>query len=255
MILFFSFIGGLIVGSFANVCIYRLPIDMSLWSPASRCRQCKTLLTFRDNIPVLSFLFLNGRCRSCGVSIAWQYPAVELIMGCLFLFCAAYFSNPFQLLISQVLCFYALTISLIDYRHRIIPDELSLSLAVIALLISPFNPYLEGGWVGVAESFASFLGGGLLLLFLAYLGEFMFKKEALGGGDVKLVAAFGALLGYPGVVFSLLIGSLTGGIVGMGLILIGEKKMGEAIPFGPFLCLGVLVPCFFPSFRAFLVFP
>jgi len=181
---------------------------------------------------------------------------MEIMMGSAFAFCAVYFSESLgRMIIAQLLCFYAFTISLIDYRHRIIPDELSLSLAAIGLFISPVNPLLSGGWPGIVESILSFLVGGGLLLLVAWLGEKIFKKEALGGGDVKLVAALGAILGPYGLFASLLIGSLAGGIVGLALILIGQKKLGETIPFGPFLCLGMLMACFLRMDEAFLVFP
>ena len=170
-------------------------------------------------------------------------------MAALFVFHAWFFMNSFRMmLIADILGFYLVCISLIDYRHRIIPDELSLSMAAIGLGCSFFNPYFEGiVWMRFLTSLAAGLCGGLLMLFLAYAGEKAFKKEALGGGDVKLIAASGTVLGWIGIIGPLLLGSLAGGLAA-GILLIGKKKrFGETLPFGPFLSLGIYVTCLFPS--------
>jgi leader peptidase (prepilin peptidase) / N-methyltransferase len=249
MFYFISFLFGLLFGSFANVCIGRLPLEESIITPRSHCPRCGTPLRVRDNIPLLSFLLLKARCFSCGKPISWQYPLIELTMGLLFVFSAVWF-HPYidRILIFDLLAFYLLTISIIDYHHKIIPDELSLSLLVIGLLISFKNPYL--GRFGLApwlESLAAaFLGGGLMLFF-AWAGEKIFKKEALGGGDIKLIAAFGALLGWNGLVGALSLGSFLGGVIGGALLLMKRKQRGDTIPYGPFLCLGAFISALYPD--------
>jgi len=257
MIPIFSFIIGLIFGSFANVCILRLPEEQSVIRPPSHCPRCDTPLRFQDNIPVVSFLLLKGRCYRCHKSIAWQYPVIELAMACLFMGSALYFRGfLLRALIADTLFFYLLTLSVIDYRHRIIPDELSLSLLAIGLAIGGINPFLRSpGLWGYIESGCAMLLGGLFMLGLAWTGEKVFKKEALGGGDIKLVAAFGALLGWRGLFGSLFLGSLFGGLSGLALLLSGKKQRGETLPFGPFLSLGAFATLFLPPQWLRLIFP
>ena len=245
---------GLAVGSFANVCILRLPKDASLWFPRSRCTQCGKSLKSIHNIPLLSYAFLRGRCYFCRTVISWQYPLIEALMAALFLFHARFFAGSLKsLLIADVLSFYLVAISLIDYRHRIIPDELSFSLAAIGLLVSFSNPYLSGSpGLRFLHSLSAALGGGLLMFLLAYAGQKAFHKEALGGGDIKLVAASAAVLGWAGIVGPLLLGSLLGGGVALGLLLLKKKKLGETLPFGPFLSFGTYITCLFPDWWQWL---
>lgn len=257
MIPILSFLFGLFFGSFANVCILRLPEEQSVIRPPSHCPQCNTPLRFQDNIPVIGFLLLRGHCYRCQKSISLQYPIIELVIAFLFLGSAFYFRGlPVHALIADTLFFYLLTISVIDYRYRIIPDELSLSLLVIGLAISGINPFLQssGRW-GYVESGCAMLAGGLFMLGLAWIGEKVFKKEALGGGDIKLVAAFGALLGWRGLFGSLFLGSLSGGVLGLALLLSKKKQRGETLPFGPFLSLGAFVTILLPPQWLRVIFP
>lgn len=174
---------GLILGSFANVCILRLPEDQSLAFPRSHCPCCHQALKVFHNIPIVSYLVLRGRCAYCGVSISLQYPLIEALMAALFIFHAWFFTEPLRIVLADVLGFYLICISIIDYRHRIIPDELSLSLAIFGFLFSMVNPYLDGPpWMKLLVSVASGLSGGILMYLLAFAGEKAFKKEALGGG-------------------------------------------------------------------------
>lgn len=257
MFYWFSFILGLSLGSFANVCIVRLPEDQSIYKPRSRCPSCKQPIRAVDNIPVLSYLFLRGKCRHCQESISLQYPLIELTMGFLFLFNAWLFQADFMtLFIVELLTFYLLTLSVIDYHHRIIPDELSLSLLTAGLLLAWWNPWLQAkGIRGFIEAFAAGALGCLGMLFVAWAGEKIYKTEAMGGGDIKLVAAFGALLGWKGLLGSLLFGSLLGGVFGLYLILRGKKGRRETLPFGPFLSLGAYLACVLPSDWLMVIFP
>lgn len=241
---FLFFIWGLCLGSFANVCIYRLPLDQSLFFPASHCPHCQKPLKWWDNVPVLGFLLLHGRCRACKKKIAWRYMAVEIAMALAFL-AGAWLplgSSWAVTLIYFWLVFNWITTTVIDIQHRIIPDELSLSMIVFGWAIAAWNPLL-GSTVKarVLQSGTAALGAGGGMLALAWLGEKLFKKEALGGGDVKLLAGFGAVLGWSGAAASLVIGSFAGAFIGLALMAVGKKKMGQTIPFGPFLNIGAVI--------------
>jgi leader peptidase (prepilin peptidase)/N-methyltransferase len=257
MIVILSFLLGLLFGSFANVCILRLPEEQSIIHPPSHCPNCKKRLRPQDNIPLFSFLLLRGRSHCCHQPISWQYPVVEGLIACSFSLCAFYFRGSFmRIVFADVLTFYLLTISIIDYRHRIIPDELSLSLMILGLLTAGLNPFLlSTGYRGYIESTSALLGGGLFMLGLAWGGEKIFKKEALGGGDIKLVAAFGAIMGWHGLFGSLFLGSLLGGVSGLILLLTQKKQRGETLPFGPFLSLGIFAVLFLPPQWIRLIFP
>jgi leader peptidase (prepilin peptidase)/N-methyltransferase len=246
---FVSFVAGLILGSFANVCIWRLPLEQSVVYPKSRCPHCKHAIRWCDNVPVISFVLLKGRCFYCRHPISWQYPLVELALGLLFVLAAWRFQVPWvHLVIVDVMLFYLWTISVIDFHHKIIPDELSLSLLGMGLLTSWFNPYLGTGLLHPSlESLLAALAGGGGMLCFAWLGEKVFKKEALGGGDIKLLAAFGACLGWGGLLGSLVIGSFLGAFAGGALLLLKRKKLGDTLPYGPFLCMGAFFSLFFPN--------
>jgi len=251
-----SIIIGLFFGSFGNVCILRLPADKSVIFPASHCPACGHPLKPIHNIPVLSYLALRGRCGFCQARISWQYPLIEALMATLFAFHAWFFISDLRMIMADILGFYLICITLIDYRHRIIPDELSLSMAAIGLCFSFFSPYIGGvAWMRFLKSLSAGLGGGLLMYGLGYAGEKAFKKEALGGGDVKLVAASGAFLGWIGIIGPLLLGSLSGGLAACILLLAKKKRFGETLPFGPFLCLGIYFTCLFPDWWLSFIYP
>jgi len=170
-------------------------------------------------------------------------------MGVLFLASAAFYSNNLlQAIIFDLILFYLLTISVIDFEHKIIPDELSFSLLGLGLVIAVKNPFLSGGaWTRLGESALAASAGGLFMLLFAWGGEKLFKKEALGGGAIKLMAAIGAVLGVAGLINGLLIGSFLGALVGALLLILKRKKAGETIPYGPFLCFGVFLGCLYPG--------
>jgi leader peptidase (prepilin peptidase)/N-methyltransferase len=246
---------GLVIGSFANVCIVRLPKDQSIRTPGSSCPHCHHPLTPFLNIPILSFIFLRGRCLYCKASISWQYPTIEGLMAVLFLFHTwLFYPSIERIIVANVLGFFLFTLSLIDYRHRIIPDELSVSLLFIGLTGSFLNPYLEGLPVmKFLQSLTACLAGGALMLLIAWAGEKAFKKEAIGGGDIKLIAAIGAVLGWQGVMGPLLIGSLAGGGAAITLLILKKKKLGETLPFGPFLSFGAYIACLYPRLLPLLL--
>src|SRR5258706_3074049 len=217
MVYLLSILSGLALGSVANVCIFRLPDDKSIRTPRSYWPRCGHTIRALHNVPLLSFLALRGRCFYCRAPISWQYPMIETLMAVLFLFHAGLFwSSIPRMIVADILGFYLLTLSIIDYRHRIIPDELSLSLLIVGLFGSFANPYLAGTpGVKLLQSAMAGLGGGLLMLFIGWAGERGFKKEAMGGGDIKLIAATGAGLGWQGILGPLLICFIGGGLVAM----------------------------------------
>ncbi|MDR1684398.1 MAG: prepilin peptidase [Elusimicrobiota bacterium] len=249
-ILSLSFIFGLIIGSFLNVCIYRIPAGKSVVWPPSSCGSCGAKIKWYDNAPVISWLVLRGRCRACGAGISLQYPAVELFTAVI----TALFVWRFGLSAWTPCVLFALycliTLSVIDMRTFIIPDRFSLGLIAFGLAVSFLNPAFSGG---TASEFLSSLAGGALGFFgmwaVALTGTFLFKKDAMGGGDIKLMGAIGALSGAGGVVNALIISSFAG-IFYFGVLVLLRRPLdnGTTIPFGPFLSFALMVNLLYPNF-------
>jgi len=232
---------GAIVGSFLNVVILRLPDAMaSIVYPASHCPRCLHQLSWYENIPVLSYLFLRGRCRHCQGKISPQYPAVELMMA----FFSAALAWKFGLtLISAgffVLIAALLTISVIDIRLQIIPNVISLPGIVVGFLFAVLTGYIT--WMD--SLFGIFFGGGILYA-VAGLYQLLRKKEGMGGGDIKLLAMLGAFLGWQSLPFIILASSLTGSIIGLTAIALGKRSAAARIPFGPYLAGAAAIYLFF----------
>jgi len=241
IILVFSLLFGAIIGSFLNVVILRLPQEKSsIVFPASHCPSCETPLNWYENIPVLSYLFLRGRCAHCNTTISLQYPTVELLMA---LLTAAVFHH-FGLTITGagyfVFCGALLTIIWIDIHHQIIPDLISLPGVVLGFLFSFFNTNLT--W---QSSLIGLLVGGGVLYTIAFLYLVLRKQEGMGGGDIKLLAMIGAFLGWQSLLFVIFFSSITGTIVGLAAMAKQKKGGATRIPFGPFLSLAALVYLFF----------
>ncbi|MFN0116966.1 MAG: prepilin peptidase [Elusimicrobiota bacterium] len=236
------FIFGIEFGSFANVCIYRIPRNLSVVFPRrSFCPWCKKSIAWFDNIPILSFLFLHGRCRSCHGVISVKYPIVELLLGilwALFSFLGSFsFILPFL-----VLSLFLVIISFIDLELKIIPDSLSLSLIVLGLFFSVINPIFSGEiWLKFVHSIIGVLVGGGTILLIGELGKLIYGRDAMGGGDVKLCAALGAFLGWSGVVSAIIIASILGSLVVLIGFFLRRIKSKQLIPFGPFLSMGGLI--------------
>ncbi len=242
LILVFAFVFGLVFGSFLNVCAYRIPRDKSIVWPPSFCPQCNTPIKWYDNIPVLSYMMLLGKCRQCKKPISLQYPVVELITGLLtVLFVWRYGLSPWTFIV--LVAVYALVcLSVIDFELMIIPDRFSLGLIVWGLLFAWLNPNFSGFWwqkelYALLGAAAGFFG----VLALALVGTWLFKKDAMGGGDVKLMGGVGALLGWKGVITTVILASFFGLVYALFLMLFKGKKREDAIPFGPFLSLGALI--------------
>ena len=241
----FSFFFGAIVGSFLNVCICRMPKEESVVSPPSHCPHCNYQIRWYDNIPLVSYLILRGKCRGCGSRISLQYPLVELLNGILTVALYLRFdplqnsTRAFAFFVLFLFCSSLVVITFIDLDHQIIPDEISLTGIVIGLLCSFFLPWL--GWLN--SLLGILLGGGSLLL-VAYSYQWLTGKEGMGGGDIKLLAMMGAFLGWKAVPFIIFASSLVGSLIGVALILIRKKDSKLAIPFGPFLAFGALLYIF-----------
>ncbi len=239
-----AFIFGSMVGSFLNVCILRLPKEESIVFPPSHCTGCQKTIAPYDNIPVLSFFILRGQCRHCKSKISWQYPLIEALTGGLFVLFFNYFGLTPKGFLYLYLSLGLLVQTVIDMRYRIIPDQITLPAIVIGLAVSAAFPDIHGQgthWAGFFASLTGLLAGGGFLYGVGTIAEWILKKEAMGGGDVKLLAAIGAILGWRAVVWTIFVSALTGSVVGIyGRIRNGE----ELIPYGPFLALGAFLYMF-----------
>lgn len=225
---------GLAVGSFLNVVIARVPEGRSIVKPRSACPSCGTQIVWYDNVPILSFAVLRGRCRTCAAAISWRYPIVEAATGALFGLGAARFGPTPQLAVALVLIGTLVAITGVDLRHQLIPDVFTLpgiALGFVANLATGRVPWLES-LVGIA------VGGGLFWVII------LASKGGMGGGDLKLAAMLGAFLGWKIMLLSVLVAVLAGGVVAVLLLASGRAGRKQPIPFGPFLAAGGLVGLF-----------
>jgi leader peptidase (prepilin peptidase)/N-methyltransferase len=236
-------LAGACIGSFLNVCIYRMPLGRSIVHPRSHCAACGTLIPWYDNIPVLSWLLLRGKARCCGTVVDGRYAVVEAMTGILFVVLWNMYPVP-EALVYCALTAALITASFIDLDHFIIPDEISLGGAVAGLLISALVPSLHNAdswWPGLKASLIGLVAGGGGLLAIAIIGSLLLRKEAMGMGDVKLLGMLGAFLGWKSIPFIVAVSSMTGAVIGVGLILGRTKKWGIPVPFGPFIALAALI--------------
>jgi len=248
MIAFFFFLFGLMIGSFLNVVILRLPEDKPLAAGRSHCPHCRKLIAWYDNVPLLSFLLLRARCRRCGKPISWRYPLVEFLTGLLFAAMALRWEGR-EL---WALAFAGATagliaIAFIDWDTFLIPDVLSLGLAAAGLAFSVGNPIFgsSASWRSGLTGLEGALTGFGLCWGIAMIGEWALKKEAMGGGDVKLLAAVGAWSGPRGALDCLIVASFLGAIYGLTQRLMGRLGRLEPIPFGPFLSAAAILNFFY----------
>jgi leader peptidase (prepilin peptidase)/N-methyltransferase len=249
-------LGGLLIGSFLNVCIHRWPRDLSVVSPRSRCPECEKPIAWFDNIPVLSFILLRGQCRNCRAGISWRYPAVELITALLFAAVVARFGATLNAAHYCVLCAMLVTLAFSDAETRILPDEFTVGGFFVGLIAAVFVPVPDstfGAIAGLSQwhlswrwiSFGEALLGAVLpagtLWFGGWLFEKLRQKQGLGLGDVKMMAMVGAFLGVRGTLLTLIAGSVLGSIV--GIIYIKATKQDAAtyeLPFGTFLAASAI---------------
>jgi leader peptidase (prepilin peptidase) / N-methyltransferase len=220
---------GLAVGSFLNVCITRWPAGESVVSPRSRCPNCGYQIGWRDNIPIISWLLLRGRCRGCGLAISPLYPAVELATGLIWVAAAVRHGLSWQTLSVAILFTLLLGIAATDARTYIIPDEFTLGGLAIGLLLAA-----APGGITLGRSIAGALGGFVILYATALFGEWWFKKPAMGGGDIKMMAMVGAFLGPVGAILTIFLGALVGTVIFLPISL----RTKRLVPFGIFLAVG-----------------
>lgn len=231
---------GALVGSFLNVCIYRLPRGESTVWPGSHCPACGASIGWYDNIPLLSYLWLSGRCRSCRSSISMRYPVVEAANAVGYVVILAAFGPSWTALLYGILFSALLIVTGTDLTHKIIPNVVTLP--GILLGLAGAATVLPTGLVNALLGIA--VGGGILWA-LAWASPYLFGKEGMGGGDIKLLAMIGAFLGWKPALLTIMIGSLAGSIIGVSLIVLGLMKREDYIPFGPYLVFGALISMFF----------
>ena len=229
--LVFLIILGLLIGSFLNVCIYRLPQNKSVVTPSSHCAICSTHLNPWDLIPVLSYLLTQGHCRYCGTRFSSRYPMIELLTAVLFVCCFQIFGLSLQLIKALILTSFLLIITFIDYDHQLILDNVLLWFSLSGVAINLWMNSLSVGDM----FFASLLGGGLLFL-IAVL-----SRGGMGDGDIKFAVALGLWLDWQCVLLALFIAFVLGGIGSLLLLLLKLKSRKDFIPFGPFIALGTLI--------------
>lgn len=248
-ILFFL---SLALGSFANVYFYRYPIGISVVFPRSFCPNCRRQILWSDNIPVLSYLILKGKCRYCLSKISLKYPAVEFLCAILLTSVLLKFRHS-SIIVQTGFIFFSYIVFLIggidlttfyktEKQYGIIPDHLPVILAISGILFSFHNPFFQDRWW---MSLIAGLGGILLMIAFRSLGYWIFKREALGLGDVKMMGAVGLWLGWKGIMASLVVGSSIGSLLCLFLIATKKIERNSPIPFGPFLALGAVSALFY----------
>jgi leader peptidase (prepilin peptidase)/N-methyltransferase len=236
----FVFSFGLCVGSFLNVCIYRIPASKSIVHPRSMCPQCGHPIRAYDNIPLLSYLWLKAKCRDCGAPVSLRYPVVEFLGGLFAVASFLKFGLSTGALIVYAFITVLLVITFIDIDHQIIPDVITLPgipLGFAASFAMPSTTWTDS-LIGIA------VGGGSLLL-VAWGYQLLTRKEGMGGGDIKLLAMIGAVVGWKGVLFTIFVASAVGTLSGLAVMIRRRKNMKLAIPFGPFLAIGAIAYLFF----------
>jgi leader peptidase (prepilin peptidase)/N-methyltransferase len=252
----FVFIFGSVIGSFLNVCIYRIPRDSSIVFPSSHCPSCGSPIKFYDNIPILSYIILMGRCRACKAKISARYPLVEFLNGVLYVLTLYKFgSDSIWTVLAYFIFLSALiVITFIDIDFQIIPDSITLPGIPVALILGSIlmpDPFEGFGYfqnsqpLGFKASLIGMISGGGFFYLVAVLGKALLKKDAMGGGDIKMMAMVGALMGWKSVILTTFLASLLGSIIGILLIAVKGREWGSRIPFGPYLALGSVITLFY----------
>ncbi len=239
-----AFAFGACIGSFLNVCIWRLPREESIVHPGSHCPKCDRPIAWFDNIPLVSWLALRARCRACGAPISARYVLVEALVAVLFAWVAWRYGWDVRTPLYCMAVTGLVLATFIDLDEMYIPDRVSLGGIAAGLVLSPLLPGLHGvdtALAGFREAAIGALAGSGSLAALAWIGTKMFGKEAMGMGDVKLMGAIGAFLGWPGVVFTFFVSAFAGAGAGLTMIALRRKELQSAIPFGPYLALGAVI--------------
>jgi leader peptidase (prepilin peptidase)/N-methyltransferase len=235
----FVFIFGACIGSFLNVCIYRIPEGKSIIHPPSACPQCGYRIRFYDNIPIVSYILLRGRCRRCQIHIPIRYPLVELITGLAALSVFLKYGPTPAAGIYFLFIAVLLVITFIDIDHQIIPDILSVTGIPLFFLLGFLVPFIT--W---KDALIGILAGGGLLYAVAFGYQLLTGRDGMGGGDIKLLAMIGAMIGWQGILFTVFVSSLSGTVIGLLLALPAGRSMKSRLPFGPFLAAGAIAYLF-----------
>jgi leader peptidase (prepilin peptidase)/N-methyltransferase len=246
---------GACIGSFLNVVIYRVPAGLSILYPPSRCPHCLRPLAPRDNIPVIGWFLIRGKCRYCHTPVSWRYPAIEAFTAFLFWCVAAYFGTSQPIII---LSFYAaflswlLALSMIDIDTQTLPNSLTQSGLVLGLIYQgslAFNLSSINSGSSIAKTLIAGIGGAVLGIWLLDImriaGRIFLQKEAMGGGDPKLAAMMGMWLGWQNLLLAILLASAIGTLVGVIAIIFSNHQKQQPIPFGPFLAIGAAIALFY----------
>ncbi|MBT8045682.1 MAG: prepilin peptidase [Pontiella sp.] len=238
------FLFGACWGSFLNVCIYRIPAELSVIKPRSRCPKCMTDLAWKDNIPIFGWLLLRGKCRYCQIPIPARYPSIELLTA--ILFTLVWLRFPYDLLLAPywLLVFGLVLGSMVDIDEMWLPDRCTIGGMIIGPLLSFLIPSMHGAEShldGLAQSLIGLAVGFGSLWSVALIGKLMLKKDAMGFGDVKLMGALGAFLGWQSIIFIVFVSSLIGTIVAVAFIAAGKREWQSKIPFGPYIALAAIL--------------
>jgi leader peptidase (prepilin peptidase)/N-methyltransferase len=247
------FVTGAMIGSFLNVCIVRLPYEKSVITPGSHCTKCKKPIRWFDNIPLISYFVLRGKCRDCGAKFSIRYPLVELLTALTFLEFFLYYGLTWLLLPYLIMVSGFIVGTIVDLEHRILPDEVTLGGAIAGLVCSVLIPQLHGTdsrILALGQSGLGILVGGGSIYLMGLFGEWVFKKEAMGGGDVKLLAMIGSFLGWKFAILSFFLAPFFGSIVG---IIEKIRTNDSTIAYGPYLALGALVSLFWGNKLIYLI--
>lgn len=232
----FIFIIGTIIGSFLNVCIYRIPREESIVFPSSHCPNCSTPLKWYELIPVLSFTFQKGKCRYCGEPISPQYPLVELLNGFLYLILFKHFGGSLSFIFYAIIFSILIVISIIDFEFQIIPDSLNISIFILAIVYKILQYTLYGISPQILNSTLALIISSGLFLLIAIL-----SKGGMGGGDIKLIGALGFILGIKLSLLNIFLSFILGAIISIFLLLFKIKEKKDPIPFGPFICIAFMI--------------
>jgi leader peptidase (prepilin peptidase)/N-methyltransferase len=249
VLLFYYFAIGSVVGSFLNVCIYRIPLGQSIVRPRSRCPRCGRMIRWYHNVPVISYLLLRGRCASCGERISPVYPLVEILTAVLFLLLFNFFGISFAFFIYALFGCAVIVLIFVDYYHRLLPAVITFPGVALGLLLSFINPFVKPLESIEGVALGAFLPTAALIAY-----KWIRKKEGLGHGDIVMLAMVGAFLGWQGVIMVLFFSSLVGSVVGLFLIGVLKKPTDFMLPFGSFIGAAALPAIFWGRALWFLYF-
>ena len=233
-LLLLFFVIGTIFGSFYNVVGYRIPKGESLLYPSSHCTKCNHKLSSLELIPILSFLILGGKCKNCRTKISWFYPIFELFSGVLFMLSYMSFGFTLDCLLAIVFISMLLIVIISDYQTMTIPDSVLIVFSIMIIIIKFFIVGLSGVGISILNAIGSFI----FMLLLKLFGDFLFKKESMGGGDIKLLAVFGLMFGFPMSIISVFIAAIIGFPTSLMIL---KNKSSHEIPFGPFLAISAII--------------